>query len=377
MSNVCLSAAALRHALAIRDLTHPAQGPHALQLLVDELAGALSPPVRIVRELPLVDVADNYDALHYSSDAVARDARYTRYVSERVVLRTHTTAMIPGALGQLDRQPADDVVLACPGICYRRDCIDRLHTGEPHQIDLWRIHRGSPLTSIDLAQMIEIVVRTVLPGAEHRTLPAVHPYTQGGLQIDVRAGQSWVEIGECGLALPELLAEQGLDPTDVSGLAMGLGLDRILMLRKGIDDIRLLRASDPRIASQMLDLSPYRPVSRMPAVARDLSIAIRADEPAEGLGDRVRTALGADAIAVESVAVLSETAYRELPRSAVERLGIGPEQKNVLVRIVLRRLERALTDPEANDLRNRIYAALHQGTRTEWARSGRQPRFER
>jgi phenylalanyl-tRNA synthetase alpha chain len=148
---------------------------------------------------------------------------------------------------------------------------------------------------------------------------------------------------------------------------MGLGLDRILMLRKGIDDIRVLRAADPRVTAQLSDLGPYRRVSRQPAVARDLSLAVAGDDSAELLGDRVRSALGQAADQVETVAVLSETPYRMLPPPAVDRLGIAPGQKNVLVRVVLRRLDRALTHAEANRLRNAIYAALHQGSRTEWA----------
>jgi phenylalanyl-tRNA synthetase alpha chain len=117
----------------------------------------------------------------------------------------------------------------------------------------------------------------------------------------------------------------------------------------------------------MLDLSLYRPVSRQPAIQRDLSIAVDASANAEDLGDEVRTALGSRAPSVETVAVLAETAYAELPRSAIERLGIGRHQKNVLVRVILRDLDRTLTATEANGLRDEIYAALHAGTAHEWA----------
>ncbi len=371
MSSKLLSADAICAALSLRDLSDEAAGPHAMQQIVNDLITSLQAAwqcaVRVARRPPIVDVSDNYDALHYSREAVARDVRYTRYLSEQVVLRTHTTAMIPGELRALAAsERPEDVLIACPGICYRRDCIDRLHTGEPHQLDLWRIRSGE-LGEGDLEQMIALVVAAALPGARWRTSPAVHPYTLHGRQIDVEHAGSWVEIGECGVALPELLGEQGLDPAHASGLAMGVGLDRLLMLRKGIDDIRLLRSSDPRVASQMLDLSPYRAVSRQPAVVRDLSLAVPADRPAEELGDRVRSALGADAAHVESVAIVSETPYAALPDAAIERMGMSPEHKNVLVRIVLRRLDRALTHTEANGLRNAIYSALHTGSRGEWA----------
>jgi hypothetical protein len=85
------------------------------------------------------------------------------------------------------------------------------------------------------------------------------------------------------------------------------------------------------------------------------------------LGDRVRDALGADTSCVEEVRVLSATAYRQLPASAIGRLGAKPGQKNLLVRVVLRDLEKTLTNQTANALRDRIYQALHQGTEYQWA----------
>ena len=117
----------------------------------------------------------------------------------------------------------------------------------------------------------------------------------------------------------------------------------------------------------MLDLSPYRPVSSHPAIVRDLSIAAPAGAQAEDLGDRVRDALGDDAGAIEAVEVLSETGAEELPGAAAARIGIRPGQKNMLVRVVLRHLHRTLTNDEANRLRDRVYAALHQGDEHQWA----------
>jgi phenylalanyl-tRNA synthetase alpha chain len=192
-----------------------------------------------------------------------------------------------------------------------------------------------------------------------------HPYTLNGRQVDVDADGEWVEVGECGLAHPDVLAGAGL--AGWTGLALGMGLDRLLMLRKGIPDIRLLRASDPRVASQMFDLAGYRAVSDLPSIRRDLSVAVPEREAAEDLGDRVREALGDHADLIEEVAVLSETGYEALPLAAVERLGLVPGQKNVLVRLVIRPFHRTLSDAEANRIRNRVYAALHRGTAKQWA----------
>ncbi|MEM6989746.1 MAG: hypothetical protein AAF721_04595 [Myxococcota bacterium] len=352
----------------MRDLTDPGQGAHAIQSLVDAATRRLregwSCNVVVARGSPLVAVEDNYDRLHYAADGVARDARYTRYVTDQQLLRTQTSAVVPSVLRTLAGARIDDVLLVCPGIVYRRDSIDRLHTGEPHQVDLWRLRSG-PLEVADLEQMIAHVVHACVPDAEAwRTTPAAHPYTKAGRQIDVRLGNAWIEIGECGLAAPGVLEESGLPPV-VRGLAMGLGLDRLLMLRKGVPDIRLLRSDDPRVAAQMLDLSPYRPVSRQPAIRRDLSISVPRETIVEDLGDQVRALLGPEQSCIEAVTILSETHYGALPPSAVERMGMPAGHKNLLVRVVMRDLHRALTSAEANRLRDRIYDHLHRGTRRE------------
>ncbi len=363
-SKSVLSSPELVRALSLRDLTDPAGGPHAMQLLLDAIHAALPAPVLVHRASPIVSIADNYDRLGYPPDGAARDARYTRYVCETALLRTQTSALIPPLLKAVAASPPADVVLSCPGLVYRRDVIDRLHVGEPHQVDLWRIAEHV-LDEAALVDMIGRVVAAALPGATWRTEPALHPYTTHGRQIDALVGDAWIEIGECGLASPALLAASGLSRH--SGLAMGLGLDRLLMLRKGIDDIRLLRAAEPRIASQLLDLAPYRPVSMMPPVRRDLSIVANAPLDGEHAGDRVRAALADRAELVEAVEVLSTTAYDDLPPPAVARLGIAPGQWNVLLRVTLRALDRTLTHDECNVLRDEVYAALHAGTVYHWA----------
>jgi phenylalanyl-tRNA synthetase alpha chain len=364
----CLDPVQLRRDLGMRDLSDPAGGPHAIQILIGQavegLARAWNCEVRWCRGPRIVPVADNYDRLGYPAEAITRDARYTRYADGVTMLRSHSSAMIPPALSRLAREPSDDVLLVCPGIVYRRDAIDWQHTGTPHQVDLWRITRR-PMRDADMDQMINVLLGVLTPGLQHRQQPRTHPYTLRGRQVDIRQGGCWVEVGECGLAHPRVLAAAGLHGR--SGLAVGMGLDRLLMLVKHIPDIRLLRSADPRVTSQMHDLARYRPASSMPSVTRDLSVAVSEYDDEETLGDRVRDALGADASCVEEIRVLSATAYQQLPASAIDRLGARPEHKNLLVRVVLRDLDKTLTNQAANALRDRIYRALHQGTEYQWA----------
>jgi phenylalanyl-tRNA synthetase alpha chain len=362
-----LSPAQLRHDLGLRDLSDPAQGPHAIQILIDRAVAGLSRAwdceVRWCRGERIVPVADNYDRLGYPAGAISRAARYTRYVDDGHLLRSHSTAMVPPALRGLAAAPADDVLLVCPGIVYRRDAIDWQPTGTPHQLDLWRITRR-PMREPDMDEMIAVLSGALAPGLPVMQQPRTHPYTLTGRQVDVCHDGRWVEVWECGLAHPRVLAAAGLGGR--GGLALGMGLDRLLMLAKDIPDIRLLRSGDPRVARQMLDLTKYERVSMMPAITRDLSIAVSADEDEETLGDKIREALGADARCVEEARVVSATACDRLPESAVARLGARPGQQNLLVRVVLRDLDTTLTNKAANALRDRIYQALHQGTHYEW-----------
>jgi len=179
--------------------------------------------------------------------------------------------------------------------------------------------------------------------------------------VEILVAGEWLELLECGEAHPRLLADCGLNPEEYSGLAMGIGLDRAIMLIKNIDDIRILRSEDPRIKRQMTNLDPYIPISKYPPIRQDMSVAVSTDTTEEDVCETIRDVLGAKANVVEEVKITSSTAYDELPPQAIERLGIKPGQKNLLISVILRSHERSLRHEEANDIRNRLYRALHEG----------------
>ena len=372
MNTIYLTPADLHHALTLRDLSNPEQGPHAMQILLGRIVSALTTAwactTTTVRNPPIVAVRDNYDRLGFDAGDITRDARYTRYISPTTMLRSHTSADIPHALERYRTCPGPvDELIVVPGLVYRRDVVDRTHVGEPHQVDLWRLRSTPETTDAALEQMIALLVEAVLPGARYRTVASAHAYTEGGRQIDVWHDGAWMEIAECGRIHPDVLTSAGLDPSQWSGLALGMGLERALMLRKGIPDIRYLRAAEPRITAQMQDLEPWRPVSMLPAITRDLSVVVATDTDDESIGDTVRSALHDRVEDIESIHVLSRTDYDELPGRARQRLGITPGQVNCLVRLTLRPLARTLTDAEANAIRNDVYLALHRGPVLELA----------
>jgi phenylalanyl-tRNA synthetase alpha chain len=174
-----LSPGQLARDIALRDLTDASRGAHAIQALVDIAAGALTGTWGCSYERRpsgdrVVTIADNYNHLGFTAEAVTRDSRYTRYVDEQHMLRSHASALVPAALRALAEDPTDDVLLVCPGIVYRRDAIDRLHTGTPHQLDLWRVSRR-PFNTADLDEMSNLLVGALLPGTAWRAEPRTHP----------------------------------------------------------------------------------------------------------------------------------------------------------------------------------------------------------
>lgn len=361
---------ALNKYLAISDLTQ-SQKPHAIRMLYEKIEQymRLTHPeseVGVYRKDPIVSVADNYDNLLIKKDNISRSSTYTHYVDEEHILRTHTSAHLPGILRELaERDDWDDVVILLPGLAYRRDVSDKKHVSEVHMLEMWRVVKNSARKKIvknDLINVVEGVARTAAPGWKLRIVDSPHPYTNEGIEVNAVQGNHDIEILECGLIKEKILENAGLDPSRYSGWALGMGLDRLVMTLKGISDVRYLRSQNPKIAKQMEDLEPYREVSNKPAIVRDISYSVPSEYVEEDISSDIRDALGSKVDVLESVEILSETSYKELPENVRKRLGINSRQKNVLVRITLRHLEKSLTSEEANKIYKLIYSKINKGT---------------
>jgi phenylalanyl-tRNA synthetase alpha chain len=256
----------------------------------------------------------------------------------------------------------------CPGIVYRRDVKDKTHVGEPHQMDIWYLTEENKNRE-DLLELVNIIIgvieKVTSKKIEWRYNETSHNYTDDGIEVEIKYKGNWLEILECGLISQKLLEKHGL--SEYSGLALGLGLERLVMIMKDIDDIRILLDKRISIQSQLTNLKKYKQVSNQPATKRDLSIAIEESINEEELTELILKNTNQETQnLIETIKIISETSYSNLPEIAIKRLGIKTGQKNVLLRIVLRDLAKTLESEKANNIYNEIYQKIHKGTAGYW-----------
>ncbi len=188
----------------------------------------------------------NFEALNIPEDHPARDEWDSFYIDDTHLLRTHTSPVQIRVMKS--RKPPVRVI--CPGRCYRRDTPDATHSPVFHQVELLWVEKG--LTMAHLKWIIEEFVRRFFgPGYEMRFSADFFPFTEPSAQVHIRReGGPWLEIMGAGMVDPAVLSEVGYDPEEVTGFAFGLGIERMAMLRWGIEDIRLFYQNDIRFLSQ-------------------------------------------------------------------------------------------------------------------------------
>jgi len=199
----------------------------------------------------------NFEALNIPKGHPARDTQDTFYITENMLLRTQTS---PVQIRVMEKQ-APPIRIIAPGRVYRSDAVDATHSPLFHQIEGLVVDRG--ITMGDLKGCLEAFAKRLYGDTTRiRLRPHHFPFTEPSCEIDVSCfrcngagcpmckNEGWIEILGGGMVHPKVLKTGGIDPEEFSGFAFGVGLERLVMFRFNIDDMRLLYENDLRFLSQ-------------------------------------------------------------------------------------------------------------------------------
>ena len=232
--------------------------PHPLTLVMDEIKEIFLGMGFSVVSGPEVETDHyNFEMLNIPKEHPARDTQDTFYINENVILRTQTS---PVQIRTMEKQSPPIRVIS-PGRVYRSDAVDATHSPLFHQIEGLVVDKG--VTMADLKGTLEIFVKRLYgEDAVVRFRPHHFPFTEPSAEVDVMCfschgegcrlckGEGWIEILGCGMVHPKVLQNCGIDPEEYSGFAFGMGLERVVMRRFNIDDLRLFFENDLRFLDQ-------------------------------------------------------------------------------------------------------------------------------
>ncbi|NBO24472.1 MAG: phenylalanine--tRNA ligase subunit alpha [Chlamydiae bacterium] len=231
---------------------------HILYQTMDEMISILSSMGFSVQYSPELDSEYyNYGGLNYPEDHPARDMQDTYYISKELLMRSHTTNFQL----HLMQKSAPPLRVVCPGKCYRNETISTRSHVIFHQIDALYIDKN--VTFRDLLSVKEEFYSKVFnQKVEIRVRPSYFPFVEPGFEVDVKCTSchgagcrlckqtGWLEVSGAGMVHPEVLKQGGIDPEVYSGYAWGGGVERVCMLKHGIQDIRLFLDNDLRFLNQ-------------------------------------------------------------------------------------------------------------------------------
>lgn len=237
---------------------HELGSKHPLSIVLDEVKEIFVGMGFEIVEGPEVEYDYyNFEALNIPKDHPARDTQDTFYINENIVLRTQTS---PVQIRTMEKKRPPIRVIS-PGRVYRSDAVDATHSPLFHQIEGLVVDKG--ITFSDLKGTLEIFIKR-LYGEDSvvRFRPHHFPFTEPSAEVDVQCfnchgegcrlckGEGWIEILGCGMVHPKVLANCDVDPEIYTGFAFGMGLERLVMRRYNIDDLRLFYENDVRFLQQ-------------------------------------------------------------------------------------------------------------------------------
>lgn len=245
------------------DVTLPGQKKplgkkHPLTIVLDELKEIVVGMGFEIATGPEVELDYyNFEALNIPKDHPSRDTQDTFYISDNVLLRTQTSPM---QIRTMEKKKPPIRIIA-PGRVYRSDAVDATHSPLFQQVEGLVVDKG--ITMADLKGTLEVFVKRLYGDSTVvRFRPHHFPFTEPSAELDVQCfhchgegcslckGEGWIEILGCGMVHPQVLLNCGIDPEEYSGFAFGLGLERMVMMRYGIDDLRLFYDNDVRFLKQ-------------------------------------------------------------------------------------------------------------------------------
>ena len=253
----------MQHARETIDVTEPRPFPktgtmHPLYKVQDEMIDVFTGMGFDWAEGPEVELDTfNFELLNLPKNHPARDAQDTFYIEDNIVLRTHTSPV--QARTMLSRKPPIRIV--CPGRVYRADEVDATHSPVFHQMEGLVIDED--VTMADLKGTLDTFAKALYgDDVTTRFRPSFFPFTEPSAEVDLTCvnchgkgcrvckGTGWIEVLGAGMVNPKVLDMCGIDSKKYRGFAFGVGLERIVMLRYGITDMRALYEGDVRFLSQ-------------------------------------------------------------------------------------------------------------------------------
>ncbi|WP_430784906.1 phenylalanine--tRNA ligase subunit alpha [Virgibacillus flavescens] len=235
-------------------------GPHLLTSIIEEIEDLYIGMGFEVREGPEVETDYfNFEALNLPKDHPARDMQDSFYITNELLLRTHTSPVQARTMQGL--KGSKPVKMICPGKVYRRDTDDATHSHQFTQIEGLYVDKDVRMS--DLKGILDAFAKKMFgEDRKIRLRPSFFPFTEPSVEMDIsckvcdgkgcsvckRTG--WIEILGAGMVHPKVLEMAGYDSSVYSGFAFGMGPDRIAMLKYGIDDIRQFYTNDKRFLKQ-------------------------------------------------------------------------------------------------------------------------------
>ena len=202
----------------------------------------------------------NFERMNLPKDHPARDMQDTFYISDEMLIRTHTSPVQARTMEKHDFSKGA-LRMISPGKVFRRDTDDATHSHQFHQIEGLVVDKN--VTMGDLKGTLEVMMKKMFgEDRKIRLRPSYFPFTEPSVEVDVSCFKcggagcnvckhtGWIEILGAGMVHPDVLQMSGIDPTEYSGFAFGSGPDRVAMLRYGVNDIRNFYQNDLRFLNQ-------------------------------------------------------------------------------------------------------------------------------